>query len=243
MGFSPDIREKALIACKRHCVWCEQSQGITVECHHIVPQNEGGPDSFDNCIPLCLNCHGIVGGSYNSKHPRGTKISPNELKQRRNMFYERVKRNEIPVQNVQMYSQKSPNKYDIELFERIKDVFSSPNLEYYLTDYDLGNDFDNVIFEPLWDFLYIMKNPAYGFIDTELESLKQNLSKTVALFNTYKGMNTIPTSLGTQALKCWKNKSYSHEECREMANAFNDLASEVWNAYSQLIIACRRNLA
>lgn len=30
--------------------------------------------------------------------------------------------------------------------------------------------------------------------------------------------------------------SYSQEECRKMASEFNDLASEVWNAYSQLII-------
>lgn len=245
MGFPQIIREEALIACKRHCVWCEESQGITVECHHIIPQAEGGDDSFDNCIPLCLNCHGIVGGgSYNSKHPRGSKISLNELKRRRDMFYERVKRNEIPVKNVPIYNTpKSPNKYDIELFEKIHVIFIDRNLEYYLTDFDLGNDFDNEIFKPLWDFAYMMNNPSSVFIDTELESLKQILAKAVAQFNTYKATNTISTSLGTQALKCWKNKSYSYEDCRKMNREFNDLASEVWNAYSQLIIACRRNLA
>jgi hypothetical protein len=116
MGFPPSVREEALLACKRHCVWCEQSQSITVECHHIVPQAEGGDDSFDNCIPLCLNCHGIV-GAYNSKHPRGTKITSGELKKRRDIFYIKVKRGQIPAQDVHAYIPTIPNKYDVALFE------------------------------------------------------------------------------------------------------------------------------
>lgn len=243
MGFNPSIREAALIACKRHCVWCELSQGITVECHHIVPQSEGGDDTFDNCIPLCLNCHGIVGGSYNSKHPRGTKVSASELKQRRDMFYERVKRNEIPVIKTHVPTQKSPNKYDIELYEKIENLFSAPNLEYYLNDCDLGNDFENKIFQPLWEFSFMMNNPTSVFIDAELEHLKKVLVGKVDRFNTYKATNTFPTSFGTQALRCWKNEDYTYEESRRIINEFNDLASSVWDAYSQLIITCRRNLS
>jgi hypothetical protein len=250
MGFPQSVREEALLACKRHCAWCEQSQGITIECHHIVPQSEGGDDSFDNCIPLCLNCHGKV-GSYNSKHPRGTKISPNELKKRRDMLYEMVKRNQILAQNVHTCIPTIPNKYDVALFEKIQEVFSEPNLEYYLTGFDLGKDFDKEIFNPLWRFIEMMKNSVFVFIDTELEALKQALVEVVYDFNVYRATNTIQTSLGTQTLICWENLNYYHkkskkkkgkfndlesgiyyalEECRKMADEFNGLATKVWNA-------------
>jgi HNH endonuclease len=86
MPFSDTIRERALLACKRRCCLCEEHVHTLVECHHIVQEAEGGDNSFDNCIPLCLNCHGRV-LSYNIEHPIGNKYRPNELKQRRNNFY------------------------------------------------------------------------------------------------------------------------------------------------------------
>jgi len=35
------------------CGWREAHRDI----HHIVPLNEGGPDTVENKIPLCPNCH------------------------------------------------------------------------------------------------------------------------------------------------------------------------------------------
>jgi hypothetical protein len=86
MPFSPTIRERALLACKRRCCLCEEHVHTLVECHHIVQEADGGDNSFDNCIPLCLNCHGRV-ASYNPRHPIGNQYSEKELKQRRNNFY------------------------------------------------------------------------------------------------------------------------------------------------------------
>ena len=42
MGFPKEIRDQALIACKRHCVLCECEKGVNVECHHIIPRADGG---------------------------------------------------------------------------------------------------------------------------------------------------------------------------------------------------------
>ena len=61
MGFSKEVRDQALLACKRHCVLCECDKGVNIECHHIIPHADGGDDTFDNCIPLCFDCHSIVG--------------------------------------------------------------------------------------------------------------------------------------------------------------------------------------
>ena len=86
MPFPPNIKETALVACKRRCCLCEEHVHIAVECHHIVQEEDGGDNSFDNCIPLCRNCHSYV-ASYNPRHPVGTQYSENELKKRRNNFY------------------------------------------------------------------------------------------------------------------------------------------------------------
>ena len=100
MGFPKEVRERALIACKRHCVLCEKNKGVGIECHHIVPKAQGGEDTFDNCIPLCFECHMAV-GLYNPQHPKGNKFSPNELKIRRDNFYKRVEMGEFPKKEVE----------------------------------------------------------------------------------------------------------------------------------------------
>jgi 5-methylcytosine-specific restriction endonuclease McrA len=58
MGFSDGVREQALTACGRHCCICHKFSGLKMELHHIVHRSEGGQDTFENCIPLCFDCHG-----------------------------------------------------------------------------------------------------------------------------------------------------------------------------------------
>jgi len=60
-----------------------------MELHHIVPKYENGTDTFDNCIPLCFDCHADV-GSYNPKHPKGRKFTSTELKGHRDNWYAKV---------------------------------------------------------------------------------------------------------------------------------------------------------
>jgi hypothetical protein len=93
MPFPPKIKEQALLACKRTCCLCENQMHHLVECHHIVQEADGGDNSFDNCIPLCPNCHGLV-RSYNPRHPIGNEYGERELKQRRNNVYARM--NNVP---------------------------------------------------------------------------------------------------------------------------------------------------
>jgi hypothetical protein len=90
MGFSPQIRDAALVASARHCCVCRRYAGVKIEVHHIIAQASGGDDSFDNAIPLCFDCHADA-GHYNSKHPRGTRFSPTELRRHRDEWYNIVK--------------------------------------------------------------------------------------------------------------------------------------------------------
>ncbi len=43
-----------------HCggVFVEQE----LECNHVIPLSEGGPDTDENCETLCLTCHDRASG-------------------------------------------------------------------------------------------------------------------------------------------------------------------------------------
>ena len=76
-----------------------------MEVHHIVPEADGGPDTIDNAIVLCFDCHADA-GHYNPRQPRGTKFSPAELRAARDMWFLIVKGNriEVPVADERVYT-------------------------------------------------------------------------------------------------------------------------------------------
>jgi hypothetical protein len=89
MPFSQTIKSDALVACRRTCCICHTFCGINIECHHIVPEAQGGPSTLDNCIPICFNCHADV-EHYNPAHPKGNKFSPEELRKHRDRWFAKV---------------------------------------------------------------------------------------------------------------------------------------------------------
>jgi hypothetical protein len=89
MAFSSGVRLEALIKCQRRCCLCGERKHTKIECHHILPEADGGGNEFENCIPLCFDCHGEV-MAYNPRHPKGTKYTSEELTRRRNDFYAAV---------------------------------------------------------------------------------------------------------------------------------------------------------
>ena len=95
MSFPPDVKVRALVACRRNCVLCGRFCGLKIELHHIKQRAHGGKDTFENCIPLCFDCHSEV-RMYNSEHPKGTKYSEEELIQRRDIFYQEIANNLLP---------------------------------------------------------------------------------------------------------------------------------------------------
>lgn len=94
MAFSKEIRIQELVASARHCCVCHRYKGVKVEVHHIIPVSEGGTDDADNAISLCFDCHSDA-GHYNSRHPRGTKFSCEELKLARDEWHMAVEHNHI----------------------------------------------------------------------------------------------------------------------------------------------------
>src|SRR5690606_34895422 len=58
----------------------------------------GGEDTLDNAIALCFNCHADA-GHYFAGHPKGTRLSPQELKKHKANWFEIVDKNKIDEPN------------------------------------------------------------------------------------------------------------------------------------------------
>jgi hypothetical protein len=86
MAFPPDVAERLLVACHRQCCICHKPAGNKMEIHHIVPKSEGGEDTEENGIPLCLDCHAEV-GSYNPQHPKGRRFTSSELRKHKEQWF------------------------------------------------------------------------------------------------------------------------------------------------------------
>ncbi len=60
MAFSEDLKLKVKRKAHFSCCLCK---AIGVEIHHIIPQEENGPDIEDNAAPLCPSCHETYGAN------------------------------------------------------------------------------------------------------------------------------------------------------------------------------------
>jgi hypothetical protein len=94
MAFDNATRAKALVAAARHCCVCHRYKGVKVEVHHVVPEAEGGDDTLENAITLCFDCHADA-GHYNTRHPRGSRFSQNELRRARSTWHATVLRGSL----------------------------------------------------------------------------------------------------------------------------------------------------
>ena len=79
MPFAREAVAQLLMHCHRRCCVCHRFCGVKMETDHIVPTAQGGSDDIDNAIPVCFECHAEI-HSYNDKHPRGRKFTPDELR-------------------------------------------------------------------------------------------------------------------------------------------------------------------
>lgn len=85
MPFPRNDVEELLTACHRRCCICHRFCGVKIETDHIMPAGDGGPNTIDNAIPVCFECHAEI-HSYNDRHPRGRKFRPEELRKHKEQW-------------------------------------------------------------------------------------------------------------------------------------------------------------
>lgn len=78
MPFSEKLKKEVRMKSDVRCVMCHKP---FVEIHHIIPQSENGPDTFDNAVALCARCHDIYGDNPTKRK---------QIKEKRDSWYEIV---------------------------------------------------------------------------------------------------------------------------------------------------------
>jgi len=223
MGFPKDVANRAFIECGRYCCICHEKKGSKMELHHIKPKEKGGDDTFDNCIPLCFDCHADV-GAYDSKHPKGHKYSEAELKGHRDKWY-----------SIMLYSGGLSNsgylRLDQDLFQKIRIILPTEmmiklqtrNFEEYIS-----------ICQELENFAQECTKPEHEFMDIELETLKKNIASDIRTFMLGLSVNCcrilgVPEAVNQNDLSKW-------------IEATCDSANEIWWKYDEIIRLGRRKL-
>lgn len=140
MPFPQTVVDEALAACGRKCCICHKFCGKNIEIHHIAQHSDGGPDTFDNAIPLCFECHADM-GKTDPHHPKGRNYSEAELKMHRDRWYKFVASGkDIAVQDSTRMTEEEAiiyrNRYKELRFE------VSCTLDFY------ANVYSNVVEEP-----------------------------------------------------------------------------------------------
>jgi hypothetical protein len=64
MAFNESLK---LSVKKRSHFSCCLCHSLYVEVHHIIPEEEGGPDIEDNAAPLCPSCHETYGANQDKR--------------------------------------------------------------------------------------------------------------------------------------------------------------------------------
>lgn len=193
MSFPASVKDEALVACGRHCCICHRFCGLKIEIHHIKPKASGGPDTFENAIPLCFDCHADM-RTYDSKHPKGTKYSEIELKKFRDNWYEKIKNSSRVVLENSLETDK-------EIYKKLLEILPwNGSLAFINENNFAGFSFRVDNLNQLTAFQYLCDNPAFEFIDTDLESLKAELLNRINSFQRLIGYNTFPT----------KNMGFNH---------------------------------
>ena len=234
MGFSQNIVNLVLVKCKRSCCICHKFCGTKIELHHIKQVAEGGEDTEENCIPLCLDCHAEV-KAYNPKHPKGRSYSEKELAMHRDNWYDKV------AHSGAYFSNKQYQKIDKKTFAEINELFTK-DIHYFLAKFNFADDYIlNDWLDSLYKFVYMCDDPNKEFLGSDLETLKVNLYTKICGFLHSLSINTFG---------CGENIfNVPQEWCEEQPERFdrvvkllNSEASASWDAYSEFVRTARRKL-
>lgn len=205
-----------------------------MELHHIQARADGGVDSFDNCIPLCFDCHANV-GHYNPEHPRGRRIRPEELRQHRDQWFRKVASTPAGV------AEARDAELDRDVVFRLTTMLPRNENLSFVRQFDYGSTFRKDSHDQLWRFAHEFTGPEHEFIDADLEAFSQALRDVVLRFLRQMAHDTFEEVLGTREIpKDWRVDQ--RERFDKAQDALNSLAGEVCERYDDLLRLARRKL-
>lgn len=239
MSFTKKIQEDALIASGRHCCLCHKFCGTKIELHHIEQKKNGGKDTFDNCIPLCFDCHADI-MTYNPDHPKGKKYSEKEVKRHRNQWYKKVENSPGIVTFDVNYL-----KLDKLTFNRLQELLDSKMFFLNIKrNVFVSGPFSDDICEIIWKYLLECELPDFEFIDVDLEGLRSRLRDELNQLSHLIQKHTFDASTTNKSRQSipveWQYDQPQRLE--EAVNDFDRLVPKITQSYEDLIRLGRRKL-
>ncbi|WP_449416324.1 HNH endonuclease [Phormidium nigroviride] len=240
MTFPQSISEKALLDCQRSCCICHKFCGFKIELHHIFQKAEGGEDTYENCIPLCLDCHAEV-KAYDHKHPKGRKYTESELKQHRDRWYDKV-RNQTPIVVHPEYV-----GLDQKLFLKIREIFPGKKGSIsFVKNNCYATPFLTKAHQDLQQYLFECEDPAFEFIDADLEIHRSQLTDAIENFLRIINQVAFATKISEYDIEMaiYPEIKYTKPEIYyEAIKNVDDAANKLCFAYDNLVRLGRRKLA
>jgi hypothetical protein len=208
-----------------------------MELHHIKPKGDGGTDSFDNCIPLCFDCHSDM-SSYDFKHPKGTKYSEQELKQHRDNWYAKV------VHNPTIVPLSEHLKLDRATYDRIRELLPWKKTMHFVRYVNFaGFPFYTKELHDFDTFLAECEDPAFEFIDADLEGGRADLRGAIEAFISLINRETFPTDKSVEMNTVppeWEIEQ--PERFKQVVKQLHQRADKICEQYDSLIKLARRKL-
>ena len=135
---------------------------------------------------------------------------------------------------------------DLQVLAELNDVFPANGSVRWLRDYDFGSAFKLDWLKDLHSLLAKSEDPAFEFIDEDLEPLRLALIEKVAQFTQLIGHESFPVkgdpNGGIVSRIQPEMRNDDPEQFRLIQSRANGIAQEVVKAYDVLIRAARRSL-
>ncbi|NHC37048.1 HNH endonuclease [Scytonema millei] len=241
MAFLPNDAEKALLDCGRCCCICHKFCSFKIELHHIIQRSEGGEDSYENCIPLCLDCHAEV-KAYDPKHPKGRKYTESELMEHRNRWYEKVKNVGVLLVHPECI------ELDRNSFLKLKEILPVTGGSIaFIRNHIYNCPWLKEAHDDLNNYMLYCQNPDFEFIDIDLEIYRCKLTECIEKFIDALLAVSFTTDRWTGEqleIAVYPEIKYSKPDIYHKAvNDIHQTANKVCSAYDNLIRLGRRKLA
>jgi hypothetical protein len=175
--------------------------------------------------------------SYDAKHPKGTKYSPEELSQHRDRWYAKV------ADGGGIEAVAEHRVVDQAVFASLQEqVPYYPAFDYLRGRNFAGFSFERVSLEPFFRYAHYSDRVEYEFIDAELESARGEFATAVRHFTELIALNTWPTHLdGYSAVPAeWEEEQ--PERFRRVVLEIHESADAMERAYAQIVRLARRRL-
>ncbi len=236
MSFPNNVKMDALVDCGRHCCICHRFCGTKIEIHHIKLATEGGADTLENAIPLCFDCHADM-RSYDSKHPKGTKYTENELKRHRDNWFKKVE----GISGLARPEEAAAT--DNMVYEALVKVLPwDGSLHFIRHNNFAGFPFELERLKDLYEFEYECESPSFEFIDPDLEGLRVSLRDHIVKFKKLLEYETFTTNtIGWNSVPAeWEHEQ--SERFERIVNGLHNATKLVCDSYDSLVKLATRKL-